>query len=92
MSKGSGFLMRKIVEALTAAEDGTLTRAQLEDALVPLGFRTDNILRSIRALDRRRVLRLAEGRFAETSRVILSQPVKTPIPEDEILAMLKSIR
>ena len=83
--------MRKIVEALTAAEDGTLTRAQLEDALVPLGFRSDNILRSIRALDRNHIVRLKEGRFAETSKVILAQPIETPIPEDEILAMLRSM-
>ena len=84
--------MRKIVEALTAAEDGTLTRAQLEDALVPLGFRSDNILRSIRSLDRIHVLRLTEGRFAETSRVVLFRPVETRIPEDEILAILRRMQ
>jgi hypothetical protein len=92
MSKGLGFLMRRVVEELDAADDGTLTRAELEAALVPLGFRSDNIFRAIRALERIHVLRLAEGRFAETSRVILSQPVETPIPEDQILAMLKSMR
>ena len=92
MSKGPGFLMRRVVEELEATDDGTLTRAELEDVLVPLGFRSDNILRSIRALDRIHVLRLAEGRFAETSRVILSQPVEIPIPEDQILAILKSMR
>jgi hypothetical protein len=92
MSKGPGFLMRRVVDELEATDDGTLTRAELEDALVPLGFRSDNILRAIRALDHIHVLRLAEGRFAETSRVILSQPVETPIPEDQILALLKSMR
>jgi hypothetical protein len=92
MSRGWGYLMRRIVNELDVAEDGTLTRAELEDALVPLGFRSDNILRAIRALDRIHVLRLAEGRFAETSRMILSQPVEIPIPEDQILDMLKSMR
>jgi hypothetical protein len=92
MSKGPGFLMRRVVEELDAAGDGTLTRAELEDALVPLGFRSDNIFRAIRALDRRHVLRFAEGRFAETSRVIISQPVETPIPEDEILASLRRMQ
>jgi hypothetical protein len=89
MSKGPGFLMRRVVEELEATDDGTLTRAELEDVLVPLGFRSDNVLR---ALDRIHVLRLAEGRFAETSRVILSKPVEIPIPEDQILAILKSMR
>jgi hypothetical protein len=92
MSKGPGFLMRRVVKELEAAEGGTLTRAELEDVLVPLGFRSDNILRAIRALDRIRVLRLAEGRFAETSKVMLFRPVETPIPEDQILAMPKSMR
>jgi hypothetical protein len=91
MGRGKGYLMRRIVAELEASDDGTLTRAQLEDALVPLGFRSDNILRSIRALDRIHVLRLREGRFAETSKVILSQPVETRIPEDEILALLRSM-
>jgi hypothetical protein len=91
MGKGPGFLMRQVVKELEAAEDGTLTRAELEDALVPLGFRSDNILRAIRSLNRIHVLRLAEERFAETTRVILFQPVETPIPEDQILAMLLSM-
>jgi hypothetical protein len=64
----------------------------LTGSLVPLGFRSDNILRAIRALDRIHVLRLAEGRFAETSRVMHFRPVETPIPEDQILAILKSMR
>ncbi len=92
MSRGAGYLMRRVVEELDVADDGTLTRAQLEDALVPLGFRSDNILRAIRRLDRLHVLRLAEGRFAETSRVMLFRPVETPIPEDQILAILESLR
>ena len=83
--------MRQVVKELEAAEDGTLTRAELEDALVPLGFRSDNILRAIRSLNCIHVLRLAEERFAETTRVILFQPVETPIPEDQILAMLLSM-
>jgi hypothetical protein len=85
-------LMRLIVELLSDAEEGTMTRAQLEDELVPLGFRSDNILRAIRTLDRLHVLRLKEGRFAETSRVRLFRVVENPIPEEEILTILKSLR
>jgi hypothetical protein len=92
MSKGPGFVMRRVVEELEATDNGTLTRAELEDVLVPLGIRSDSILRAIRRLARLHVLRLAEGRFAETTRVFLSQPVENLIPEDEILDMLKSMR
>lgn len=92
MSKGPGFVMRRVVEELEATDNGTLTRAELEDVLVPLGIRSDSILWAIRRLARLHVLRLAEGRFAETTRVILSQPVENLIPEDEILDMLKSMR
>jgi hypothetical protein len=82
-------LMRLIVELLSDAEEGTMTRAQLEDELVPLGFRSDNVLRAIRTLERLYVLRLREGRFASTSRVTLFRPVENPMSDDEILAILR---
>jgi hypothetical protein len=91
MSRGLGLLMRMIVERLTEAENSTMTRAQIEDQFVPLGFRSDNILRAIRTLDRLHVLRLREGRFAETSRVRLFRPVENPIPDDELLAILRRL-
>jgi hypothetical protein len=84
--------MRRIVEHLSAAEGSTLTRAQLEDELVPLGFRSDNILRAVRSLERFHICRLEEGRFAETSRVRLFRPVEEPMSDAEIFAVLEGMR
>ena len=84
-------LMRLIIELLAQAEDSTMSRAQIEDALVPLGFRSDNILRALRSLERFRVLRMKEGRFPETSFVGLFQPVEKPIPNEEVFAILDSL-
>jgi hypothetical protein len=91
LSRGPGICQRAILKQLKASGEGHLTRAELEDCLVPLGYRSDTILRSIRGLDRLRLVRHEEGRFAETSTVALnSEPVVYLSNEqlDEILKLL----
>ncbi len=94
MGRGCGILMRKIVQELEGSEKKVLTRAALEDALCPLGFRSDNILRAIRTLDSIHVAAYREGRFAETSTVHLYVPV--PLEEawsdDQIYALLAGMQ
>jgi hypothetical protein len=91
LSRGPGTCQRAILKELEVSGEGRLTRAELEDGLVPLGYRSDTILRSIRGLDRLRLVRHEEGRFAETSIITFnSEPVVYLSNEqiDEILKML----
>ena len=88
MSRGPGLLMRKIVGELEGAENKSASRAELEDALCPLGFRSDNILRAIRTLDAMYVAAYREGRFAHDSTVHLFVPVERPLTNEEVYALL----
>jgi len=88
VSRGPGLLMRKIVAELEGAENKSASRAELEDALCPLGFRSDNILRAVRTLHSLRVAYYQEGRFPETSRVSIPQPVENPLSNEEVFALI----
>ncbi len=66
MSRGEGQLQRRIlrlVEKAVQRGDGSLTRRDLEDRLSPEGYRSDNILRSLRGLSRAGLLEYREARF-----------------------------
>ncbi len=88
MSRGPGYCMREIVRLLENAEGESMTRRELEDALCPRGFRSDNILRAVRTLASMYKVGYLEGRFPETSRITLPQPVANPIPDEEIYRLL----
>jgi hypothetical protein len=88
VSRGPGLLMRKIVAELEGAENKSASRAELEDALCPLGFRSDNILRAVRTLDAMHVVSYREGRFAHDSTVHLFVPVENPMTNEEVYALL----
>ncbi len=81
-------LMRKIVAELEGAENKSASRAELEYALCPLGFRSDNLLRSIRVLAAMYVAAYREGRFAHDSTVHLFVPVERPLTNEEVYALL----
>ena len=91
MSRGPGLLMRRVVEELKKVEGKTRTRRELEEALCPQGFRSDNILRAVRTLAAMHAVGYAEGRFADDSRVSLPQPLLPLTNEqlDELLALLE---
>jgi len=91
VSRGPGLLMRKIVAELEGAENKSANRAELEDALCPLGFRSDNVLRSIRTLDAMYVAAYREGRFAHDSTVHLFQPVENPLTNEEVYELIKRL-
>ena len=84
-------LMRKIVAELEGAENKSASRAELEYALCPLGFRSDNLLRSIRVLAAMHVVSYREGRFAHDSMVHLFVPVERPMTNEEVFELLASL-
>jgi hypothetical protein len=81
--------MREILRLLESSEGKSMTRRELDDELCPRGFRSDNVLRSIRTLDAMYEVAYREGRFPETCTVVLFQPVADPIPDDVILKILE---
>ena len=88
MSRGPGLLMRRVVGELEKAENKSASRAELETTLCPQGFRSDNILRAVRTLHSLRVAYYQEGRFPETSRVSIPQPVENPLSNEEVFALI----
>ena len=90
MSRGSGRLMRRIVDVLEKAPDRALTRKALDGVLVAEGYFPQNTLRAIQALSRRRLVSFKDSSSKETSVVRLPREVRL-LSEDEIAEMLKEI-
>ena len=89
MSRGPGYCMRRVKDEVEKAGNKSMTRRELEDVLCgEEGFRSDNVLRSIRTLHSLRVAYYQEGRFPETSRVSIPQPVENPLSNEEVFALI----
>ncbi len=97
MSKGPGFLGRRIVEVLWASPEGRITRRELQDALTPEGFEASNILRSLRSLHRQHVVYLDEKRTSEKSALdaskvyLLLRETPEPVSDEKIGEILKEL-
>lgn len=89
VSRGPGRCMRRVVEELERA-GGTMTRRELEDALVERGFEPSNILRSVRALRRRYLVVLREGADLDRSTVSLPPP-PVPVSDEKISRLLAEL-
>ncbi len=90
MSRGEGQLQRRIVRLVEKAVqrgDGPLTRRELEDRLSPEGYRSDNILRSLRGLSRAGLLEYREARFPSNCLIRPPTPF-VPFTDEAIMAML----
>ena len=90
MSRGPGGCQRAVMAALQSAPGGTLTRGQLEDALVQQGFSGSNVLRAIRGLKRRWLIQLQEGPDLDKSTVSLPPP-PTPVSDEMIARLLAEL-
>jgi hypothetical protein len=90
MSRGSGRLMRRIVEIVERAPERKMNRKDLDDVLVAEGYFPQNTLRAIKSLSRRHLLYLKEGASRKDSVVRLPQEVRV-LSDDEIAAILKEI-
>jgi hypothetical protein len=90
MSRGSGRLMRRIVEIVERAPERAMSRKDLDDVLVVEGFFPQNTLRAIRSLARRHMVHLKDGHSRERSFVRLPREVRV-FSEDEITEILKQI-
>ena len=90
MSRGSGRLMRRILEIVERAPERKMNRRDLDDMLVAEGFFPQNTLRAIRSLARRHQVHLKYGPSREKSIVRLPKEVRV-FSEDEIAEILKEI-
>jgi hypothetical protein len=93
VSRGSGLLMRRVVAELEKTETGTMTRRQLEEVLCSedVGFRSDNLLRSVRVLAHRYEVGYVERRFPDNSTVSLPRRVENPLSDEQIYALLERL-
>jgi hypothetical protein len=90
MSRGSGRLMRRIVEIAEGAPEGKLSRKDLDEVLVAEGYFPQNIPRAIRSLARKHLVSLKDGHSKETSVVRLPQKTRV-FSEDEIAEIIREI-
>ena len=81
--------MCRVLTLLEEAPGRRLSRAELEKALEPEGFRPDNVLRAVRALSRMWLVGLTERRLKAESWVILPEKVEDPLSDEEVLALLR---
>ena len=91
VGRGPGFLMRRVAAELENAEGKAMTRRELEAVLLPQGFRSDNLLRSIRTLAAMRKVHFREGRFSDTSTVRLFEPVANPLSNERVAEILAEL-
>lgn len=90
VSRGPGRCQRAVIAELESAPGGTMTRRQLEEALVKQGFSGSNVLRAVRGLKRRWLLELREGSDLDTSIVALPPP-QTPVSDARIFRLLAEL-
>jgi hypothetical protein len=90
MSRGSGRLMRRIVEIVDGAPERKMSRKVLDEALVAEGFFPQNTWRALKCLARRHLVNLKDGPSRKDSVVRLPREVRH-FSEDEIAAILKEI-
>ena len=90
MSRGSGRLMRRIVEIVEGAPKRNMSRKDLDEVLVAEGFFPQNTLRAVKSLARRHLVSLKEGHSREESVVRLPQEVRI-YSDGEIAEILKEI-
>jgi FlaA1/EpsC-like NDP-sugar epimerase len=91
VSRGSGRLMRRVLQVLETTPERRLDRVELERVLVEgEGFDSSNLLRSIRALSRRRLVGFVDRPSKRDSLVSLPREVQR-ITDDEIFALLAEI-
>jgi hypothetical protein len=90
MSRGSGRLMRRIVEIVEGTPERKMSRKDLDDVLVAEGYYPQNTLRAIRSLERKYLVSLKEGPSREDSVVCLPQEVRV-FNEEEIAEILKEL-
>jgi hypothetical protein len=91
MSRGPGRCQRAVMVQVESAPGGKLTRRELEDALVKLGFTPSNILRVTRGLVRKGRLELREGPDLDRS-VVRLRPRPESVSDDKIFGMLAELR
>jgi len=89
MSTGPGRLMRRIVDAVEAAEGRTMTRRRLDEVLVAEGYDRSNALRALKGLADRRLVYLREGRTPDESYVSVPEPVRM-FSDEQIAAILET--
>lgn len=83
--------MRRIIDLLEEALGRRLSRVALEQELVEReGYRSDNVLRSLRALHRKYLISFAERRFKASSFAALPKEVK-PMSDEEVFRLLKRL-
>lgn len=88
VSRGSGRLMRRVLEVLETTPGRQLDRVELERVLVENeGFDSSNLLRSIRALSRRHLVGFSDRGRKIDSFVSLPRQVQR-FTDDEIFALL----
>lgn len=83
MSRGPGRCQRAVLAQVEAAPGGSLTRRELEDALVKKGFDPSNILRATRGLERKWLLEIQEG--PNLDRSIVRLPLRPESVSDEMI-------
>jgi hypothetical protein len=90
MSKGSGRLMRRVLEIVEGAPERKMSRKDLDEVLVAEGFFPQNTLRAIRSLARRHLVHLKDGPGRENSVVRLAQEARV-VSDNGIAELLKEI-
>ena len=92
MSRGLGICMRRVLTLLKEAPERRLSRVELEQELVEReGYRSDNVLRSVRALRGRYLISFTERRFKASSFAALPAEVE-PMSDEEVFRLLKGLR
>jgi uncharacterized protein Smg (DUF494 family) len=90
VSRGSGRLMKRIVEIVEGAPERAMSRKDLDDVLVVEGFFPQNIPRALRSLACRHLVALKDNHTKERSIVSLPRKVRY-FSDDEIAEILKEI-
>ena len=91
MGRGPGLCMRRIIETVEKREDRRMSRADIEAVLCEReGFRSDNVLRAIRALARMHECGYTERRFKEDCIVTLPTPLP-PLSNEEVYALIAKL-
>ena len=83
--------MRRVMELLEEAPERRLSRVELERELVEReGYRSDNVLRCLRALRRMYLVGFMDRRFKATSSVALPEKPKQ-LGDHEVFELLKRL-
>lgn len=90
MSRGSGRLMRRVVEVLEGVPERKMSRKDLDEVLIPEGFFPQNTLRALQSLSRRRLVSFNDACSKEECVVRLPRKVRR-LSEAEIARMLREI-